>query len=91
MNLHIDFERRQAIAELLAKPDPPELRRGSQLRLQGRADRFSIVQMLAAAYVQQRMLDLQERRAEGREQVEARANIVWGPRLVRHQETTAVA
>lgn len=86
MNLHIDFERRQAIAELLAQPDPPELHRGHRLSVQGKADRFSVAQILAAAYVQRRMLELQERRAEGREQTETHANIVWRPRLVPHRE-----
>jgi hypothetical protein len=87
--LHIDFERRQAIAELLAQPDPPELCRGHRLRLEGKAERFSMVQTIAAAYVQTRLLALQERRAEGTAEVQPRANIVWTLRLVRRREVAA--
>ena len=87
MQLHIDFERRQAIAELLAQPDPPELRRGHCLRLEGKADRFRMVQTIAAAYVQARLLALHERRAE--EVVKPRANIVWTLRLVGRREVAA--
>ena len=46
-----------ALTQLLAKPDPPELRRGSTLRLEGSPDRFKLVPLLAAAFHQQRLLD----------------------------------
>ena len=89
MQVHIDFERRQAIAELLAQPDPPELRRGHRLRVEGKADRFAMVQTIAAAYVQARLLALQERRAAGVVEIEPRANIVWTLRLVGRREVAA--
>ena len=62
--LHRDSERRLAIVELLALPDPPELRRGYRLRLDGKGDRYDQVPMLSAAFVQAKLLELQERRAE---------------------------
>jgi len=57
-------ERRLAIAELLAKPDPPELQRGHRLRLQGKPDRYAQIPVLSACYVQAQLLALHERRAE---------------------------
>jgi hypothetical protein len=62
--LHRDSERRLAIVELLALPDPPDLRRGYRVRLEGRGDRYDQVPMLSAAFVQAKLLELQERRAE---------------------------
>jgi hypothetical protein len=62
--LHRDSERRLAIVELLAQPDPPELRRGYRVRLEGKSDRYDQVPMLSAAFVQAKLLELQERRAE---------------------------
>ena len=59
---HADIERRLAIAELLAQSDPPELRRGFRLRVEGKAERFALVPALAATYVQKRLVALQERR-----------------------------
>ena len=64
--MHLDIERRLAIADLLAQPDPPDLaRRTHRLRLEGKPDRFEMVPLLAAAFVQQKLLFLHERRAEG--------------------------
>ena len=64
--MHLDIERRLAIADLLARPDPPDLaRRTHRLRLEGKPDRFEMVPRLAAAFVQQKLLFLHERRAEG--------------------------
>ena len=57
-------ERRLAIAELLAKPDPPELHRGHRLQLQGKSDRYAQIPILSACYVQAQLLALHERRAE---------------------------
>ena len=62
--MELDVARRVAIAELLAQPDPPELRRGHRLRLEGKPDRFDLVPMLAAAFVQAKLLALEERRAQ---------------------------
>ena len=64
--MQLDIERRLAIAELLEKPDPPDLRyRGNRLRLEGKPERFELVPMLASAFVQAKLLALYERRAEG--------------------------
>jgi len=62
--MQLDVARRVAIAELLAQPDPPELRRGHRLRLEGKPDRFDLVPMLAAVFVQAKLLALEERRAQ---------------------------
>ena len=62
--MQLDVERRVAIAELLSHPDPPELRRGHRIRLEGRPDRFDLVPLLAAAFVQAKLLALHERRAQ---------------------------
>ena len=64
MELDRDAERRLAIAALLTYPDPPELRRGYRLRLDGKVDRYALVAVLTAAFVQRRLLELNERRAE---------------------------
>jgi hypothetical protein len=64
--MQLDVERRLAIADLLAQPDPPDLgRRGHRVRVEGKPDRFNLVPMLAAAFVQQKLLTLHERRSEG--------------------------
>jgi hypothetical protein len=52
-----DLTRINAFTRLLAKPDPPELRRGSTLRLEGSPERFKLVPLLAAAFQQQRLLE----------------------------------
>ena len=64
--MYLDIERRLAIADLLARPDPPDLaRRTHRLRLEGKPDRFEMVPRLAAAFVQRKLLFLHERRVEG--------------------------
>ena len=60
----LDLERRLAIAELLAQPDPPELRRAHRLSLAGKPERFELVPQLSAVFVQAKLLALHERRAE---------------------------
>lgn len=63
--MQLDIERRLAVAELLAQPDPPELRRrGHRIRLEGKAERFDLVPQLAAVFVQAKLLALHERRRE---------------------------
>jgi hypothetical protein len=52
-----DPTRIAAFMRLLAKPDPPELKRGSTLRLEGSPERFKLVPLLAAAFQQQRLLE----------------------------------
>ena len=61
--LDADIERRQAIVELLSIPDAPSLRRGHRLILPGKPDRHQLVPSLAAAFVQQKLLELHEREA----------------------------
>ena len=64
--MELDVERRLAIADLLAQPDPPDLgRRGYRVRVEGKPERFNLVPVLAAAFVQQKLLTLHERRSEG--------------------------
>ena len=75
----LDFERRLAIVELLAHPDPPELRRGHRLRLEGKPDRYSLVQSVSAVYVQKKLLELQEHRDAAASSTE-RHNIRWVPK-----------
>ncbi len=59
----IETERRLAILELLAQPDPPDLRRrGHQLRLAGKPNRYEMIPVLSSLFVQQKLLALEERR-----------------------------
>ena len=64
MMARYDVERRIAIAELLAQPDPPEIHRAHRLRLEGKPERYALLQQLAAVFVQTKLLALHERRAE---------------------------
>ena len=74
----IDFERRAALAELLAQPDPPELRRrGNHLRLVGKPERFSLLPLLSAVFVQQKLLALEHRRDASGPTTDRR-DILWG-------------
>jgi hypothetical protein len=56
-----DIERRQAIVDLLSIPDPAPLRRGHRFVLPGKPDRHQQLPLLAAAFVQQKLLELRER------------------------------
>jgi hypothetical protein len=58
-----DIERRQAIVDLLSIPDSAHLRRGHRLVLPGKPDRHQQLPLLAAAFVQQKLLELGEREA----------------------------
>ena len=71
----LDLERRLAITELLAQPDPPELRRAHRLRLAGKPERFELVPQLSAVFVQAKLLALHERCAENKE-AHTRTNVV---------------
>ena len=62
--MEFNIQRRLAIAELLAQPDPPELRRGHRLRLDGKPERYDQVPRLSAVFVQAKLLALHERRTE---------------------------
>jgi hypothetical protein len=77
-DVELDLERRLAIAELLAHPDPPELRRGHRLRLEGKPDRYSLVQHLCALFVQKKLIELQDQRAAADMSTE-RHDIRWVP------------
>jgi hypothetical protein len=59
--MYSDMERRQAIIELLARPDAPDIHRGHRLTLEGRADRHQLVRDLAAAFVQTKLLEMHDR------------------------------
>ena len=48
----VDAERQAAILELMAMPDPPDLEpRTHSVTVEGRADRFAVINRLAAVYV----------------------------------------
>lgn len=64
-----DLVRRQALCELLAVPDPPDLHRGFVRRLEGKPDRHAQLPLLASKFVQARLLEIQERVPIGDEQV----------------------
>ena len=53
-----DIARRQALTELLATPDPPDLHRGSVLRFEGKPDRFQLLPQLAVAFVHARLAEI---------------------------------
>jgi hypothetical protein len=57
----MDLERRVALTELMATPDPPELKRGHRQRFEGRPDRYEMVPMLAMLFAQTRLIEFQER------------------------------
>ena len=57
----IDLERRLALVELLNKPDPPELKRGSRRCFYGKPERFALLPILAALFVQNRLLQSEDR------------------------------
>jgi hypothetical protein len=56
-----DLSRRQALYELLAIPDPPDIHRGHVLRFQGKPGRHRLLPQLAAAFVQAKLLEIRER------------------------------
>jgi BarA-like signal transduction histidine kinase len=63
--MQLDIERRLAISELLAQPDPPEMRRRAHRRtLPGKPERYDLVPLLSAAFVQRKLLALHERAFE---------------------------
>ena len=56
-----DIERRQAICELLAIPDAPDLRRGHRRTVEGTESRYELVPQLTATFIQAKLLELRER------------------------------
>jgi hypothetical protein len=58
---NLDLQRRIALTELMAAPDPPELKRGHQQRFEGRPNRYQMVPKLAMHFAQTRLIEFQER------------------------------
>ena len=58
-----DITRRLALFELLAKPDPPDLHRGFVARLEGKPDRHELLPLLAAAFAEQKLMEIRRRTA----------------------------
>ena len=58
--MHSDMERRQAIIDLLSKPDTPDLHRGHRLTLEGRSDRYRLVRDLAMVFVQTKLSEIHD-------------------------------
>lgn len=56
-----NISRRVALYELLSMPDPPELHRGSVLRLPGKPDRHELLPALAAAFARVKVLEFRQR------------------------------
>ncbi len=56
-----ELDKRQALIDLLAMPDSPDLRRGHHVTIEGRSDRHRIVPHLAAMFIQQHMVEMEER------------------------------
>jgi hypothetical protein len=75
--VQFDVQRRLAIAELLAQPDPPELRRGHRLRLEGKPDRYALLPLLAAVFVQDKLLALSDRREHATAVAPERPDVRW--------------
>jgi hypothetical protein len=57
----VELERRIALTELMAAPDPPELKRGNRQRFEGRPDRYEMLPVLAMLFAQTRLIEFQER------------------------------
>ena len=58
----VDLQRRIALTELMAAPDPPELKhRGHRQRFEGRPDRYEMLPTLAMLFAQKRLIEFQER------------------------------
>lgn len=70
-------QRRLAIAELLEQPDPPELRRGHRMRVEGKPERFALLPALSAMYIQAQLLALEERRLAAADLSTERQDIRW--------------
>ncbi len=74
-------ERSAAICELLATPDPPELRRAHVARIAGKPERFTWIPHLTGIFVKSKLLALEElRRAKTTEGEPLRSSSV-----IRHE------
>jgi hypothetical protein len=77
--MEIEIERRLAISELLTQPDPPEMRRRAHhLTYAGKPERYELVALLSAAFVQSKLLALHES-AEERNAALVRIDAVASP------------
>jgi hypothetical protein len=56
----MNLERSLALYKLLALPDPPELRRRHILRFHGKPDRFQQIPMIMQAFVQAKLLAIED-------------------------------
>jgi hypothetical protein len=56
--LEFTIARRRAMYELLTTPDPPNLQRGFVMRLEGKPDRYRLVDHLAAASVRAKLIEI---------------------------------
>jgi len=54
------LRRRQALVELLALPDTPDLRRGHHLTVEGRPNRYAVIAELASAFIQRHKVEQDE-------------------------------
>jgi hypothetical protein len=54
------LRRRQALVELLALPDTPDLRRAHHLTVEGRPNRHEVIAELAAAFIQRHKVEQEE-------------------------------
>jgi hypothetical protein len=57
----VDLERRIALTELMAAPDPPDIKRGNRQRFEGKPDRYEMLPVLAMLFAQTRLVEFQER------------------------------
>ena len=57
-----DMDRRQALVDLLSRPDSPDLHhRGNRITVEGRSDRYLMLPYLAATFVQAKLTEFGER------------------------------
>lgn len=59
--MHLDFERRQALIDLMAIPEAFDDLRAHHITLPGKPDRYGQVPQLTAVFVQARLLEFQTR------------------------------
>ncbi len=59
--LEQELKRREALVQLLALPDSPDIRRGHHLTVEGRPNRHDLIPELAAVFIQRHMVEQLER------------------------------
>jgi hypothetical protein len=70
-NMVVDLERRQAIVDLLSRPDATDRQRRFRQTLAGSPQRYQWVPYLASVFIQSKLLELRERDASRQHQDEA--------------------